>query len=77
MMSNDERLAYMAEQIYRNFAAQGRDMAIASTVDHIVSFWDPRMKAQAFAMLDDPAVRLSDGARAVFEKLRIETSAAG
>jgi formate dehydrogenase subunit delta len=70
MMSNDERLAYMAEQIYRNFAAQGRDIAVASTVDHLVSFWDPRMKARAFAMLDDPAMHLSDDARTIFQKLR-------
>lgn len=47
------RLRYMAEQIARNFAAQGHDEAVAATADHIDKFWDPRMKAAIFA--DDPA----------------------
>lgn len=71
MMSNTERLAYMAEQIYRNFGAQGQGAAIAATADHLTLYWDPRMKAQAIAMLGDPAAQLSDGVRAVFEKLRV------
>lgn len=44
-----ERLRYMAEQIARNFAAQGESEAIAATADHIAMFWDPRMKAQILA----------------------------
>lgn len=52
MMSTDERLAYMADQIARNFATLGPDRAVAATADHIASFWDPRMKQRAFAMLD-------------------------
>lgn len=40
------RLIYMANQIARNFAAQGEHEAVAATADHIVKFWDPRMKAQ-------------------------------
>jgi formate dehydrogenase subunit delta len=40
------KLAHMANQIARNFAAQGEDAAIAATADHIEKFWDPRMKAQ-------------------------------
>ena len=70
MMSNDERLAYMAGQILRNFTAQGQEAAIAATAEHLVMFWDPRMKARAIAMLGDPAVKLSDGVRAAFETLR-------
>ena len=41
-----ERLAYMADQIARNFAVGGADEAIAATADHIRLYWDPRMKAQ-------------------------------
>ena len=52
MMSNIERLAYMANQIARNFEVLGEDVAAASTADHIASFWDPRMKAQIFAQVD-------------------------
>jgi formate dehydrogenase subunit delta len=43
-----ERLAYMANQIARNFAVQGEAEAVAATADHIDKFWDPRMKAQLF-----------------------------
>jgi len=47
------RLRYMIDQIARNFAALGHDDAVAATADHVVKFWDPRMKAALFA--DDPA----------------------
>ena len=50
MMSPAERLVYMANQIARNFAAQGADVAALAVADHIAAFWDPRMKAQIFAM---------------------------
>lgn len=49
MMSNEERLVYMVNQIARNFATMGERTAVAATADHIVSFWDPRMKAQIVA----------------------------
>ena len=39
------RLHHMADQIARNFAAQGEDEAVAATAQHIRDFWDPRMKA--------------------------------
>jgi formate dehydrogenase subunit delta len=50
MMSPAERLVYMANQIARNVAAQGPEAAALATADHIAAFWDPRMKAQIFAM---------------------------
>lgn len=43
------RLAYMADQIARNFAAQGEDEAIKATAQHIRDFWDPRMKSAILA----------------------------
>ncbi|SDC13375.1 formate dehydrogenase subunit delta [Sphingomonas sp. YR710] len=45
-MSNLERLVYMANQIARNFAATGDEAAARATADHIMAFWDPRMRAQ-------------------------------
>lgn len=42
----EARLVYMANQIARNFAAQGDEAAIKATADHIRLFWDPRMKEQ-------------------------------
>jgi formate dehydrogenase subunit delta len=46
MMTNLERLVYMANQIARNFEAIGADAAAKATADHMLAFWDPRMKAQ-------------------------------
>ena len=43
------RLHYMANQIARNFEAIGHDDAVAATADHLVKFWDPRMKTAIFA----------------------------
>lgn len=74
MMSTDERLAYMAGQILRNFAVKGQEAAIAATTDHILQFWDPGMKARACAMLSDPDPTLPDDVRAVF--LRVQANAA-
>ena len=48
MMTPHERLVYMANQIARNFAAQGEEKASLATADHIASYWDPRMKAEIF-----------------------------
>lgn len=49
MSSSAENLAYMANQIARNLAAQGEAEAIAQTLGHIRDFWDPRMKAAILA----------------------------
>jgi len=51
-MNSRERLAYMANQIARNFATMGEDKAAAATADHIASFWDPRMRALIFDRLE-------------------------
>jgi formate dehydrogenase subunit delta len=44
VMSTEDRLIYMANQIARNVAALGEEEAVATTADHIRSFWDPAMK---------------------------------
>jgi formate dehydrogenase subunit delta len=60
------RLAYMADQIARNFAAQGEDAAVEATVQHIRDFWDPRMKT---ALLAADKAALSAVVVRVVEKL--------
>ena len=62
---NIGHLSLMADQIARNFAVQGHDKAVAATADHIVRFWDPRMKA---AILADRGA-LSSIARGAIELL--------
>ena len=61
------RLRYMANQIARNFAAQGEEAAIAATAAHLLAYWDPRMKAAILA--DDPGA-LGPIARAAVDRLR-------
>lgn len=53
VMSNEERLVYMINQIARNLATMGADQAAAATADHIATFWDPRMKAQILARVEN------------------------
>jgi formate dehydrogenase subunit delta len=42
---NPDRLVYMANQIGKFFAHQGEEKAVAGVADHLVKFWDPRMRA--------------------------------
>lgn len=66
-MNSLERLIYMANQIARNFAAQGETEAIAATADHIAHFWDPRMRAMILAYAGD---ELNALAKAAVRQLR-------
>ncbi|MDE2167239.1 MAG: formate dehydrogenase subunit delta [Alphaproteobacteria bacterium] len=43
-MSHDAKLAYMANQIGKFFAHQPADQAVDSIADHLLKFWDPRMR---------------------------------
>ncbi len=53
-----DKLAHMANQIGRFFASQKREDAVAGIADHIVKFWDPRMRRTILAHLDDAAAPL-------------------
>ena len=59
-------LTYMANQIARNFAAQGDEVAAAATAQHLKLFWDPRMKK---AILDGDRAGLEPIAKAAVELL--------
>jgi len=64
------RLRTMADQIAKNFLAIGHDRAVAATADHIVKFWDPRMKAAILADATGPGrAALSPVARAAVDLL--------
>ncbi len=58
-----DRLIYMANQIGRVFLTEGAGKAAARTADHLVRFWDPRMRGEIVAHLEaggeglDPVVR--------------------
>lgn len=58
-----EKLTMMANQIGAFFKAQGEAQAPAAIADHLKTFWDPGMRADIVAHLDqggsglDPLVR--------------------
>ena len=63
-----EKLAYMANQIGKFFAHQPREQAVAAIADHIRRFWDPRMRRDILAHLEE--VRLDPAVREAVEGLR-------
>jgi formate dehydrogenase subunit delta len=44
-----DKLVYMANQIGKFFAAQSEDKAVPLIADHLVKFWDPRMRKAILA----------------------------
>ncbi len=63
-----EKLAYMANQIGTFFLSQTREDCVASITDHLRKFWDPRMRRDLLAHLDD--VQLDPMVRQAAERLR-------
>lgn len=72
MMSTTDRLVYMANQIARNFAADGAEAAVAETHRHIRRYWDPLMRQRVIASLAADPAQFSDIARGAVEGLRDE-----
>ncbi len=65
-----ERLVYMANQIAKFFAAQGKDATVAGVADHLRKFWDPRMRAQILAHVDAGGAGLEPHVAEAVAKLR-------
>lgn len=59
MMSSLDRLVYMANQIATNLKSNG-GQAAAATADHLIRFWDPRMKDRIIARAAQPGHGLND-----------------
>jgi len=72
MMSPDEKLIHMANQIARNFAVEGHDAAVTATATHIGKYWDPRMRARIAALLRADEASLDAIARTAVGTLRTE-----
>lgn len=66
----DTRLIYMVNQISRNFEAIGHDHAIAATLDHILAYWEPRMKARIVELAGARPDALSGIGAAAIDRLR-------
>jgi formate dehydrogenase subunit delta len=70
------RLVTMANQIASFFKPYAEEDAIAATADHIVQFWDPRMRTQMIAYLETSGDGLSPIALAAVKRLKKPASAA-
>lgn len=70
-MNSAERLVHMVNQIATNLATDNDP--VAATTDHILLFWDPRMKKM---ILEQDGASLSPVASAAIDRLR-ETHDAG
>ncbi len=67
-MSHD-KLAYMANQIGRFFQSQKQDTAVAAIEDHILKFWDPRMRKAILARLAEGNIELDPLVRQAVEQM--------
>lgn len=74
MMSNQDRLVYMANQIARNFMTMGEEKAAQAVADHIAKFWEPRMRAQIFALHEKGAETFAPVAAKAITLLRAADS---
>ena len=68
------RIAYMANQIAANLAAQGHDAAVADIADHLQKFWEPRMRRTLLALVASGGQGLDP--LVIAAAARLETSSA-
>lgn len=64
------KLVYMANQIGTFFKSQDVDTASAKIAEHIIKYWDPRMRRTIIAHLDAGGAGLDPAARRAVEALR-------
>lgn len=69
MMSTEDRLVYMANQIAAAFGHRPPDEAAEAAWDHLWHFWDPRMRERIVAYLDGGGAGLSAVAQSAVERL--------
>jgi formate dehydrogenase subunit delta len=64
-----DKLVYMANQIGKFFTSQGEETAVPLITDHLVKFWDPRMRAAILAHLAEGGSGLDPLVRKAIEHL--------
>jgi formate dehydrogenase subunit delta len=65
-----EKLAHMANQIGRFFQSQKRDSAVDSIADHLLKFWDPRMRRAIVAQAAEGTSKLDPLVREAVDRLK-------
>lgn len=69
VMSTQDRLIYMANQIARNLASEGPEQATAMVTEHIRNFWDPAMRQRIVALASERPGALSPIAAAAVARI--------
>ena len=64
------RLVYMANQIGKFFVSEDKATAVANIADHLVKFWDPRMRTEIIAHLAAGGEGLDPDVRAAVATLK-------
>jgi formate dehydrogenase subunit delta len=72
MHSPNATLVRMANDIGNFFRSQGEERAIIGIADHIKKFWEPRMKKQIFAHLDEGGEGLKPLTLQALQKLKAD-----
>jgi formate dehydrogenase subunit delta len=72
-MSHD-KLAYMANQIGQFFQSQKQDQAVAAIEDHLLTFWDPRMRRLIMTELAEGRIELDPLVRDAVLKMAARTA---
>jgi formate dehydrogenase subunit delta len=63
------------DKIGRFFASQKQDTAVAAIEDHLLKFWDPRMRRAILAQLADGSIELDPPVRQAVEQMGRRTPA--
>ncbi|QTD55842.1 formate dehydrogenase subunit delta [Parasphingorhabdus cellanae] len=66
-MNSLKHLVRMAEQIARNYGHMQDTDAAAATADHILRYWDPRMKLRIIKYIADERAAISEVSRSAIE----------
>jgi formate dehydrogenase subunit delta len=72
MHSPNDTLVRMANDIGKFFRSQGEEKAVVGIADHVMKFWEPRMKKQIFAVLDEGGTGLDPLPLKALEKLKAD-----
>lgn len=74
-MNPDEKLAYMANQIAKFFAAQGEERAAKGVADHLQKFWSPDMRRDFLAAAEKGNLNLHPAVKAALPMLQASQTA--
>lgn len=72
MHSTSDTLVRMANDIGKFFRSQGEERAVSGIADHVMKFWEPRMKKQIFAHLDEGGAGLDPLTLKALQKLKTD-----